>query len=85
MNNVRPVAGVDGSNYSYDINLNAVNKSLSHQRSGSYDYENNPKSIYMNKSNVSNQRTAVGNQNAGNNIIMEMDAENNEDESYYIS
>ena len=51
--------GPDG--YNYDINLNAVNKSLNGQtqngvnnRSGSQksqDYDNNPKSIYMNKSN----------------------------------
>jgi len=55
--------GPSDSAYNYEINLNAVNKSLgtanpasaseqmklSHHRSGSNDYDNNPKSIYMNK------------------------------------
>ena len=83
--------GPDG--YNYDINLNAVNKSLNGQtqnavnnRSGSQksqDYDNNPKSIYMNKSNSIQQRKQqIDNKN---NVIMEMDAENNEDESYYMS
>ena len=51
--------GMAGSNYSYDINLNAVNKSGGPAAGGTQssnthggrgeqnDYENNPKSIYM--------------------------------------
>ena len=55
INNVRSGApNPDQSNYSYDINLNAVNKSMSSQptnfnsRSVSNDYDNN-KNFYMNK------------------------------------
>jgi hypothetical protein len=58
INNVRTGKGApDESNYSYDINLNAVNKSMGNNsqpanfasRSGSNDYENNNKNFYMNK------------------------------------
>lgn len=95
--------GPGDSAYNYEINLNAVNKSLgttnpgsaseqmklNHHRSGSNDYENNAKSIYMNKQSSSNPRPmekgATGISSGGNNVIMEMEAENNEDESYYLS
>ena len=59
INNVRGASNPDESNYSYEINLNAVNKSLNtgtmnqvtnfNSRSTSTDYDNNPKNIYMNK------------------------------------
>lgn len=95
--------GPSDSAYNYEINLNAVNKSLgtanpgsaseqmklNHHRSGSNDYDNNPKSIYINKQSTSNPRSmekgATGISSGGNNVIMEMEAENNEDESYYLS
>jgi hypothetical protein len=93
--------GPSDSAYNYEINLNAVNKSLgttnpgsasdqmklNHHRSGSNDYDNNPKSIYMNKQSTSNPRSMEkgGISTGGNNVIMEMEAENNEDESYYLS
>ena len=43
------------------------------------DYDNNPKNIYMNQNY--NQRDT----RKDNNVIVEMEAENNEDESYYLS
>ena len=86
----------DTNNYNYEINLNAVNKSLNNNASGGVqgvpsfnpsrqvnDYDNNPKNIYMNKNNVQNQRQ--GDKCGSNNVIIEMEAENNEDESYYLS
>jgi hypothetical protein len=56
--NAQGGGGNNGSNYSYEINLNAVNKSLNNnaasssgvpQRSTSNDYENSQKSIYKQK------------------------------------
>ena len=88
------------SAYNYEINLNAVNKSLNNntgsnteqgkynQRQNSNDYDNNPKSIYMSKQSNTAQRQGDkqnGISTGGNNVIFEMDAENNEDESYYLS
>jgi hypothetical protein len=58
INNVRSGNPPDDQNYSYEINLNAVNKSMGNtsqqpnnfnSRSASNDYENNPKNFYMNK------------------------------------
>lgn len=100
-----PSGGNSGSNYSYDINLNAVNKSGVNNASGSQssnvaggrsnqnDYDTNPKNIYKsNKSAHSQQRAdqmqksgGTGISSGGNNIIMEMEAEQNDDESYYLS
>lgn len=89
--------------YAYEINLNAVNKSLNnnsissgynqsanstshHPRSSSNDYDNPKATVGM---YISNKNAKSGNGNAissgGNNVIVEMDAENNEDESYYLS
>lgn len=59
---------------------NAFNNRSTSQKS--QDYDSNPKSIYMNKSNSIQQRKQIDNKN---NVIMEMEAENNEDESYYMS
>lgn len=41
----------------------------------------------MNKQSIGGQRQSDKNaiSSGGNNVIMEMDAENNEDESYYLS
>lgn len=85
ISNPRGGAG-DQSNYSYEINLNAVNKSLNsngqpnnfNQRSASNDYDNNQKTFFMKK-----EKQAIS--GGGNNVIIEQEAENNEEESYYIS
>lgn len=57
-----------------------------HPRSSSNDYDNHkgPVGIYMSNKNG---KAANGNviSSGGNNVIVEMDAENNEDESYYLS
>ena len=78
--------GAGASAYSYDINLNAVNSGVAstnvNGRSNSNDYENNPKSIYMSSKNT-NQNPKI--QTGGNNVIVEMEAENNDEESYYLS
>lgn len=50
-------------------------------RSNSHDYDNPTKAIYKGSS----QKAAAGISTGGTNVIMEMDAENNEDESYYLS
>jgi hypothetical protein len=91
--------------YAYEINLNAVNKSMNnnsissgynqsanggmsshHPRSSSNDYDNPKASVGI---YISNKNGKGSNGNAistgGNNVIVEMDAENNEDESYYLS
>ena len=77
-------AGVSGSQSS-NQGGNRVNQN---------DYDNNPKNIYKsNKSAHSQQRAdhgghkqgATGISSGGNNIIMEMEAEQNDDESYYLS
>ena len=62
-------------------------------RANQNDYDTNPKNIYKsNKSAHSQQRAdqmpktgGTGISSGGNNIIMEMEAEQNDDESYYLS
>ena len=57
-----------------------------HPRSSSNDYDNPKAAVGMYMSNK-NGKSANGNviSSGGNNVIVEMDAENNEDESYYLS
>lgn len=57
-----------------------------HPRSSSNDYENPKGAVGMYMSNKGG-KSANGNviSSGGNNVIVEMDAENNEDESYYLS
>ena len=57
-----------------------------HPRSSSNDYENPKGTVGMYMSNK-NGKSANGNviSTGGNNVIVEMDAENNEDESYYLN
>ncbi len=56
-----------------------------HPRGTSHDYENNPKNIYMSKNTQGRGVEQKGISSGGNNIIMEMEAEQNDDESYYMS
>jgi hypothetical protein len=51
-------------------------------RSNSHDYDNPTKALYKGSSQ---KQGAAGISTGGTNVIMEMDAENNEDESYYLS
>lgn len=57
-----------------------------HPRSSSNDYDNPKGAVGMYMTNK-NGKAANGNviASGGNNVIVEMDAENNEDESYYLS
>jgi hypothetical protein len=57
-----------------------------HPRSSSNDYDNPKGAVGMYMSNKAG-KAANGNviSSGGNNVIVEMDAENNEDESYYLS
>ena len=99
-----PQANQSSQAYAYEINLNAVNKSLNnnsissgynqsangamtghHPRSSSNDYDNPKASVGMYMSNKNGKGSGNVISTGGNNVIVEMDAENNEDESYYLS
>ena len=56
-------------------------------RSHSHDYDNPgaKSSIYKNSSHQKPDQQTGAISSGGNNVIMEMEAENNEDESYYLS
>ena len=72
-----------------NTNTSSYNQSTSgtltshHPRSSSNDYDNPKGQVGIYKSGKATNGNVIS--SGGNNVIVEMDAENNEDESYYLS
>lgn len=83
--------GGSGGGYNNQSQGSTITSSHHHPRSSSNDYENAKSNVMVGGIYMSGKAgkgaNAAGNaiSSGGNNVIVEMDAENNEDESYYLS
>ena len=91
MNSISGGGNGSSSGYNNQSQGSTITSSHHHPRSSSNDYENPKSNVMVGGMYMSAKagKGANGGGNAistgGNNVIVEMDAENNEDESYYLS